>query len=122
MKIKTTATAREFTAENAFDRATLEYPELTFVCHKEATRVLNRCAATLTIKHNGTVVFRGGAQVQGIVDGEEQFDRTVSAMMDRLLTRAAPDLAAWRAANPVPKPSNESKSITSSMESVTTSS
>lgn len=104
MKINTQNGERKLTPESALDRAVLEFPELTFESRKEATRVLNRVAVTLTVKHNSTVVYRGGAHIQGFVDGDEPFDRAVEAMMGQLLQRAAPDLAAWRLANPLPKP------------------
>lgn len=123
MKIHTQNGERKFTPETALDRAVLEFPELTFESRKEATRVVNRVAATLTIKHNSAIVFRGGVQIQGFVDGDEPFDRSIEAMMDQLLQRAAPDLAAWRTANPVPTSKDvTAESITSSAENVTTSS
>jgi hypothetical protein len=123
MKIKTTLSGREFTPEDALDRAMLEFPELTFVCHKEATRILNRIVVTLSVKHNSTTIYTGGLKQMGFVDGEVELDRLVRELTDRLLQRAAPDLAAWRAANPAPKPKEISSEIsteqpiTSSIES-----
>jgi hypothetical protein len=125
MKIHNRATAREFTPEDALDRAMLDFPELTFVCHKEATRIFNRVVVTLAVKHNSTTIFSSGFKKAGFVDGDDELDRLVRELTDRLLQRAAPDLAAWRAANPVPTPkdiSADSISITSSIDSDTASS
>lgn len=123
MKVHNTSTAREFTPEDALDRATLEFPELTFACHKEATRIFNRVLVALTVKHNSTVIYSGGLKQMGFVDGDVELDRLVCELTERLLQRAAPDLAAWRKANPVPAvKEQEADPITSSADGDTASS
>lgn len=117
MKIHNHTNVHQFTPETAIDRALLEFPELTFDRRDEATRIFNRVAVTLTIKHNHTAIYRSGVQTMGFADDDQIFERGVEAMTAELLRRAAPDLAAWRTANPVPKPKDPiSESITSGAE------